>query len=133
MTAPRHSQHPVVAGSTPWCFPSLYKSSSRYSLLPHVLPYPVHPSQFGPYSFPRPPYLHSHHSSSDTPSPSYSSSRFITRPEHFVLFSCTFPDISPTFVVSRIRSFRIPSSFVPLRCAKRGGVVCSVQGEGARR
>ena len=44
--------------------------------------------------------------------PTYSSSRLNTCPCHFNLLSCTFLDISPTFVVPLIISFPILSSLV---------------------
>ena len=44
--------------------------------------------------------------------PTYSSSLLNTCPYHFNLHSCTFLDISPTFVVPLILSFLILSSFV---------------------
>ena len=47
------------------------------------------------------------------PPPTYSSSLFKTCPYHFNLLSCTFLDISPTFVAPLILSFLILSSLVP--------------------
>ena len=44
--------------------------------------------------------------------PTYSSSLLSTCPYHFNLLSCTFLDISPTFVVPLILSFLILSSLV---------------------
>ena len=44
--------------------------------------------------------------------PTYSSSLLNTCPYHYNLLSCTFLDISPTFVVSLILSFVILSSLV---------------------
>ena len=46
--------------------------------------------------------------------PTYSSSLLSTCPYHFNLLSCTFLDISPTFVVPLILSFLILSSLVKL-------------------
>ena len=47
-----------------------------------------------------------------TPLPMYSSSLLNTWPYHFNLLSCTFSDISPTFVVPLILSFLIMSRLV---------------------
>ena len=74
--------------------------------LRHVVPDAIHPPPLcsSCHSFPR--HLHPHLL------PMYSSSLLSTCPYHFNVLSCTFLDISSTFVVPLILSFLILSSLV---------------------